>query len=38
MKFFKQLFCKHEWKCIKETFQYVIFKCIKCDKEKTYWN
>lgn len=36
--FFKRLFCKHTWKCVKETLRIITFECTKCGKKKTYWD
>lgn len=35
---FKQLFCKHKWKCTNETLQTITFECGKCGKSTTYWH
>lgn len=42
MKFFKRLFCKHEYKCIESYLidagirKVSVFKCNKCGKIKVY--
>lgn len=35
MKFLKQLFCKHKWKIVEETYNYITFECTKCGKRET---
>lgn len=37
-RFFKRLFCKHEWQLIEETYNKVIFECKKCGQKTTYWD
>lgn len=38
VKFFKAIFCKHQWKHVDNSSYYFHWKCQKCDSEKGIGN